>query len=138
MAPTLVYTAGYCRRDPETLHRGAIALGATVLDIRLYASSRRPEWTGEALRELLGGYYRPCPAWGNKNYKTEGAPIVIQDYDAGLAQFQALSGPVILLCYCPVYSQCHRAFIAKMLAYLDYEVEPFLWDAYEDAEPSLF
>jgi hypothetical protein len=100
MAPTVVYLAGYAGEKPETLWRGMIALGATVIDVRHVPRSSRPEWARARLEATLEGRYLWLPEWGNVNAGQPGAPISLSNIEAGMAKFEALEGPIILLCRC--------------------------------------
>jgi activating signal cointegrator 1 len=114
---TTIYTAGYAGWAPAQLKATVDELGATLLDIRYSPVSRRPEWTREALRTLLGARYAHVPALGNRNYRA-GGPIALAAPERALPTVaKALArGPVILLCACMHAEECHRTDAAAYLA----------------------
>lgn len=116
-----IFTAGYTGSTPEDLWSYAHALKALIVDVRLSARSRVPHWNGARLEARLGSTdYWHMPEFGNLHYKTPGAPIVLNDPDAGLAAMLPVLAvqPVILLCGCAYKARatCHRLVVADLLA----------------------
>jgi hypothetical protein len=139
MPPSAVYSAGFEGRTVATLYRGAIMMGGTVLDIRMLAELLSlGEWSGQEMQKLMGGYYRPLPAWGNTRHDGDARGVRINNFEAGRAQFEAMSGPIILLTSSGDDQTGHRAAIARMILPLGYTVEPFPWEDFEGEEPGLF
>lgn len=112
-----IYTAGYSGWTPEQLQVAVIERGATLLDIRYRALSRRPEWRREAITAWLGVLYVPMPALGNKNYKN-GGPIELAAPEQSLRLIGPLlnARPIVLLCACRDWRNCHRLVAAEYLA----------------------
>ncbi len=113
MSRTL-YTYGYGAAGSKQELEKLIAAGATILDVRLRASSRNPLWSKSNLQGRLGDLYVHEPALGNLNYRN-GGPIVIADLEKGLKTVESLfdRGPVVLLCACAEGKTCHRMAVAK-------------------------
>jgi uncharacterized protein (DUF488 family) len=108
---------GYAGWAPAGLRDEVLALGATVLDVRIAPTSKSPQWRKEALAELLGAHYRHLPALGNRNAFV-GGPVLLADPEQALAPVAALlaRGPVVLLCGCADPERCHRGYAARFLA----------------------
>lgn len=111
-----LYTIGYAKLSPDRLKAQAERLNAVLVDIRFSPASRRPEWSGKRLRELLGERYVHVKALGNINYK--GGPIRYVDLDGGTQAIAALleQRPVILMCVCADVETCHRKGAAEHIA----------------------
>ncbi|MEO7716286.1 MAG: hypothetical protein ABIY70_08780 [Capsulimonas sp.] len=117
---TQIYTMGYEGRKPAELLRVAEQLDATIVDIRLRATSAHPQWREGALRELLGDHYARCAQLGNTRYREPAGadgprPIEIADFDAGAAYVLENSCPVILMCSCRQLTTCHRLSVVQLL-----------------------
>lgn len=111
-----VYTFGYHGKRPGDLAAKALAMNAVVFDIRFSPRSQQPEWSGEALRDLLGRRnYRHLPTLGNRNFK--GGPIAIANLQRGIDVVLITTeySPAVLLCQCPDEATCHRHIVAEIL-----------------------
>lgn len=115
--PHLIYTIGYATWQPEQIKAEVERLGALLWDIRMSPRSRRPEWQGSALRALLGPRYVHMAALGNKNYQGDG-PIELSAPQAAVGPALSVLGrqPLVLLCGCRDYWNCHREAAADFLA----------------------
>jgi uncharacterized protein (DUF488 family) len=114
---TTVYTAGYTGKTPQELRALAVALDATVFDIRFSPRSRVPEWNKEPLQRALGDRYRHVPALGNRNYRGDlGEDVNLAKPEEGIRQVLAHPQPVLLLCVCSGFHHCHRRNVAALLA----------------------
>lgn len=132
-----IYTIGYAGWAPATLRDHVLALGATLVDVRIAPTSKSPQWRKEALAALMGAAYRHLPALGNRNAFT-GGPVALNDPERALqpgTEGTARSaiatllerGPVALLCGCADPQRCHRSVAAAFLAErLGAEVEHIL------------
>ena len=112
----VIYTAGYLAGwTPEALVAKAKKLEALVVDVRLVPMSRRPEWSEVCLKQALGAAYAWIGEWGNVNYRT-GGPVLLADFEGGLAKLGRPAENVILLCACRNVNVCHRKVVAEKLA----------------------
>lgn len=119
---TQVYTLGYSGRTPQELAEIVDRLDAILFDIRYTPQSRVPHWNRGALLRLFGSArYRHVQAFGNAAYKTGG--IEIANFRAGEALLRDAERPVILLCGCPLPTDCHRTIVGAQLRALGYAVE---------------
>lgn len=112
-----ILTAGYSGHTVAELHEAVLAMNAVVLDIRMSPRSRMPDWNMDNLFRVLGPHnYRHLPDWGNLNYGGRG-DIKLQNPPLGLVQVVrwVRQQPVILLCGCREYSECHRRVCAQLL-----------------------
>jgi uncharacterized protein (DUF488 family) len=121
----IVYTTGYTGKKTADLKSLVERLGARLIDIRYSANSRVPQWRWKALSELVGDAYYCLPNLGNVAYKEK--RIEIDNFDAGenwlFWHFQDNpTQPVILLCACEKYEECHRREVAERLRPRGYEV----------------
>lgn len=115
-----VYTVGYGghRQRPAHLLETVVAAGGVVVDVRLSARSRLPQWSGAQLRAVFGDRYEHVPELGNRNYKRPGCAVELVDAEAGIARVLSLLAdqPVVLLCGCADWRRCHRRVVAELLA----------------------
>lgn len=119
-----VYTIGYGGMEGAAeLAQVCRDTGAVLLDVRYSPYSRNEAFTGRTIR-LAVPRYEHVPQLGNRNYKEHDAPIDIADPRLGLAIAENYleRGPILLLCYCPHVSVCHRKTVADMLAERGYPV----------------
>jgi uncharacterized protein (DUF488 family) len=112
-----IYTIGYAGWAPAALRDHVLALGATLVDVRIAPTSKSPQWRKEALAALMGAAYRHLPALGNRNAFT-GGPVALNDPERALQPIAALleRGPVGLRCGCADPQRCHRSVAAEFLA----------------------
>ena len=123
-----IYTIGYAGWATAALRDHVLALGATLVDVRIAPTSKSPQWRKEALAALMGAAYRHLPALGNRNAFT-GGPVALNDPERALQPIAALleRGPVALLCGCADPQRCHHSVAAAFLAErLGAEVEHIL------------
>lgn len=97
-------------------------LNATLIDARLSANSRVPQWRKAALVNLLGSAYVHLPQFGNINYKN-GGPIQIYSFLEGMAELNKLQPPFVVMCACKEYGRCHRKELAERFALMGLEVK---------------
>src|SRR6266702_38632 len=93
-----LYTFGYLCTKSERILTELIALQVPIVDIRFSPTSRRYEWTQEALSKKLGSQYSWVQDLGNENYRaalsgkfTE-PHIKLHAPDVGLARLQTVLG----------------------------------------------
>lgn len=113
-----IYTFGYGGQQPATLRHHVERLGALLIDVRLHAWSRAPQWRAAALKALVGAAnYQHLPQLGNVNYKN-GRAIQLADPEAAVPIVADVLAqrPVILLCGCANLQTCHRREAAAFLA----------------------
>lgn len=112
-----IYTIGYAGWAPAALRDHVLALGATLVDVRIAPTSKSPQWRKEALAALMGAAYRHLPALGNRNAFT-GGPVALNDPERAIQPIATLleRGPVALLCGCADPQRCHRSVAAAFLA----------------------
>ena len=58
-----IYTIGYAGWAPAALRDHVLALGATLVDVRIAPTSKSPQWRKEALAALIGAAYPHLPAF---------------------------------------------------------------------------
>jgi uncharacterized protein (DUF488 family) len=109
----MLYTYGYLAGALADLERYA-AEGALILDIRINPTSRNPLYRQGHLKRVLGEAYHWCPELGNPNYKS-GGPPALADETAGMAALETLADrqPVVMLCACRDWRECHRRLAAE-------------------------
>jgi uncharacterized protein (DUF488 family) len=115
-----VYTFGYSGHTSAQLKQLAEELDAIVFDIRFSPRSRDPQWSGKRLRAALGHRYQHIRELGNENYKSGPIQLVdfvqLVDFEAGRTLIEDSNKPVILMCVCHNYHDCHRSVVASKLA----------------------
>jgi hypothetical protein len=114
-----IFTIGYLDHCTLPDLAGYCALfGALCVDIRFTAYSANPTWRQPHLVQVLGEDYYYCQALGNKNHRTAGAAIALFAPVRGLRELRPIlaTRPVILLCACREWEQCHRKLAAEVLA----------------------
>ena len=96
---------------------------ALLLDTRWSARSRRPGWSGAALRRRYGPRYLPLGhLLGNMAYREPGQIRIAalpQGVAALLEQLQQGHTPLLLLCGCAEYLRCHRRQICEAVQAAD-------------------
>ena len=113
----LVYTMGYSGHRATGVTESAVLLDATVFDIRWLARSGVLEFNKGNLVRYLGNRYYHCRNLGNENYRGDlGEGIVIHDLKAGLREILVHERPVILMCACREFEECHRSAVSRALA----------------------
>lgn len=112
-----IYTIGYAGAKPADILAHVERLNATLVDIRYSSYSRTPQWQGRAICELIEpGRYVHLQSLGNINYKN-GGPIRLLNPSENILQIRQLleRGPIILLCVCKDWQNCHRLTAATYL-----------------------
>ena len=116
---SVIYTVGYMRVPLEGIRDLAESKDAVVIDVRLVAQSRKPQFNRGRLLAYFGeGRYKWVRDFGNVNYKN-GGDIMLQDFEAGLETVRPIfdaDQPVILLCACANLAVCHRKIVAERLS----------------------
>ncbi|MBX6360928.1 MAG: DUF488 family protein [Acidobacterium ailaaui] len=100
---------------------------ATLVEARWSARSRRPGWSAAALRNHYGERYIELGyLLGNTAYREPGV-IQIAQLEQGVARLLELlergKSPLILLCACRDYAQCHRRVICEAVQQVDQRVK---------------
>jgi uncharacterized protein (DUF488 family) len=99
----VIYTIGYQRLTPERLEEIVRGLDATLLDCRFVPMSRKPGFSGKALRARLGERYVAAGEdLGGRGHTT----------DEGIRMLREGSRDrnVMLLCMEEAPGECHRHF----------------------------
>lgn len=117
-AGEVLYTYGYLNGSLSDIEAHVESLDAIVVDVRLKAWSRKPDWRKATLVKLLGSRYVQVSDLGNLNYKSQYGPILLKNEVAGMAMLRKMmnAAPVILLCACRDTATCHRTTVA-LIAY---------------------
>lgn len=123
-----IFTAGYSGHSPTELLRAVETQRATVLDVRFKPQSRVPGWSEGELSHLLGSRYYHVQELGNPG-AFDGGGMRLQNERAGI---QILAGfvkqsPVILLCGCSQFENCHRALISRKLTQYNITTQELAW-----------
>lgn len=123
--PRVLLPVGY----GSQLHRSLIDQAlvwptALLVDVRWSPRSRLPGWGGAALRLRYGKRYLPLGhVLGNMAYRSrQSGQIQIADLGAGIQQLLGLldeQSPLLLLCGCATYEQCHRRIICEAIQAAD-------------------
>jgi len=133
---TNFYTTGYTGKRVEQLPAMLAFYDATLADIRFAPHSRHLQWTKNYLALMLKDRYRHVPALGNRNYKTSGGAIRIQNLELGVRLLESWETNVVLLCACAELENCHRRLVKTELERRGHEVEEIIdWDT---SQPTLF
>lgn len=96
-------------------------MDAVLVDVRFRSGYPRSTWSAARFTAMLGQQYRWIPALGNRNYRSDTAPIELANAPKGIVQVRALmqESSVVLMCACAQYDICHRrVVIEKMRAQL--------------------
>ncbi len=98
-----------------------------LVDIRIYPTSRWPQFKQEALRASLAGAgieYVHIPELGG--YRKGGYPEYAKtpEFDQGLRTLVALAGekPTAIMCAEAVFFRCHRRYVADALVRTGHQV----------------
>jgi uncharacterized protein (DUF488 family) len=108
-----VYTVGYGNIKLPALQAFLEEHNATLFDIRYSPRSRNPIWNKGNLEATLGDHYQHCRNLGNANY--QGGPTELVNPDAGIDAILRSTKPVVLMCVCPSFHDCHRSEVAELL-----------------------
>lgn len=126
-----MYTVGYRQRGitVDTLCNW-VADGAVIADIRWMAHTRfgmrrnkegtlLSPWSKGRLTEALGRNYIRIRELGNVHFNALHLGIKIHDKAAGLSRLEGLmkETPVVLLCCCSNFRNCHRTVVAEEAKY---------------------
>lgn len=111
-----LYTMGYLHSSSKRTLAELIALRTPVVDIRKIPTSKRYEWTQEALKAQSELLYYWIEDLGNNNHALRGmAPIEIANMDRGMVELGRIlneHGRVCLMCACASPDACHRLTVA--------------------------
>jgi uncharacterized protein (DUF488 family) len=125
-----LYTLGYQGWKPHAITETILELDATLLDIRMVATSPHPQWRRGAFEERfrsagVESQYRTAQGFGNVNFRNHEAPIQLKDPEAHMDMVrQLLTGaPLVLMCGCRDHTQCHRNVAAHYISDALGEVE---------------
>lgn len=123
-----VQTIGYTEPGAEERIEAFLSQEeAALIDIRLQPRSRwQPAFNRSALEKRYPAQYIHVQALGNVNYKDRGRGIDLLDAKSGLQQLLYLlryGHPIMLLCACKNYEQCHRKVVYEMIAQALWERE---------------
>jgi len=117
---SIIYTFGYAGQSVDKLFRWVQENDALLFDIRFSPYSRDPTWNTNNLARRFSNRYRHMASLGNRNYK--GGPTDIVNLDAGVSAIARCSAhPIVLMCVCKNFHECHRSEIASHLHSLGYE-----------------
>lgn len=111
----IIYTAGYAKADFGAFAARIDDMRAGVIDIRLKPWSSMVEWQGDEMRRTLGRSYRHIAELGNRNYDDRNKGIEIVSLNSGIDQVLMLDQPVVLLCGCLRFRDCHRRVISDAI-----------------------
>ncbi|GHO94823.1 hypothetical protein KSF_048710 [Reticulibacter mediterranei] len=113
-----VYPCGYSRDAALIRHLMQTDPWMLLIDTRYTPRSQMPAWNEAALRATYGARYRWAGKYlGNQNH-ARGGPISLRDAETGiggLIRYLREGYPLILLCGCREYSQCHVSMIVSLL-----------------------
>lgn len=99
----MIYTIGYQRLAPQRLQEIVTGLDATLMDCRHVPTSRKPGFSGKALRELLGPrYVQAGDNLGGRGFTTDVGIKALREASRGRN--------VVLLCMEEAPGDCHRHF----------------------------
>ena len=112
-----IYTIGYSRLNFDKLIRAVEADDLLLIDTRMSARSRVPQWNKGRLEKALGERYVHIRELGNLNYKNSEAGMVLFDPESGIQQAAELleKQSVVLMCGCFDVEHCHRRLVAELL-----------------------
>jgi uncharacterized protein (DUF488 family) len=113
-----IYTIGYSRLNFDNLIRTVEVEDLLLIDTRMSARSRVPQWNKGRLEKALGARYVHIRELGNVNFKNPEAGMVLFDPETGIQQAVQLleKQSVLLLCGCFDVEHCHRKLVAELLA----------------------
>ncbi|HZU03989.1 MAG TPA: hypothetical protein VFA10_30280 [Ktedonobacteraceae bacterium] len=113
-----VYPCGYSRDAALITHLMQSDPKMLLIDTRYTPYSRIAIWNERSLRATYGPRYRWAGrSLGNQNHAT-GGPISLVDAAtgiAGLVHYLQEGSPLVLLCGCRDYNQCHLSVIVPLL-----------------------
>lgn len=128
MEGKLVYTTGYHGKSPEQLFAVVKRLGGMVIDIREAAYSKQPSWGHTDLVRRFQLRYSHVWELGNKNHRIPHAPVEIINPAKGMQRLLSCPySPLVLLCQCPDFDQCHRSTVAQFLEARGYVTWELSW-----------
>lgn len=111
------YTLGYRMQHPEDIFAAVDSRGAVLADIRWEANYGDSRWHESKLRAMFGTQYLRLPILGNVNFNKPGESIRIKNLKMGLEALRVCLEyePVVIMCACPVFEECHRAVVSSGL-----------------------
>lgn len=113
-----IFTLGYQSSSPQDVTRYMRALGSMLVDIRYAPYSKDLRWRQPTLRALVGPErYLWLQTLGNVNYKNGGEIKLFNAHEGARRLRPVLERmPIVLLCVCWSYENCHRKVAAEFLA----------------------
>lgn len=123
-----IITVGYTGGNVDLLVEKVREVNGLLVDVRFSAKSRAAMWSKAGLyaafRQATEGGVVPyvhLRAWGNENYQTPGAPVVLVGFSLGLQILEAelatrVEAVPVLMCACAEVERCHRKVVAERLA----------------------
>ena len=117
------YTLGYTGYTVAQIKKLAEELDAVVFDIRFRPHGRNAAFNKSRFIAALEERYEYIGELGNINYKLEMKDTRFVDFEAGISRIVASEKPVIIMCTCKDYFNCHRSIVARRLKELGHEVE---------------
>ena len=117
------YTMGYTGYSVAQIKKLAEELDAVVFDIRFRPYGRNFAFNKSRFIESLQERYEYIGELGNINYKLEMKDTRFVDLEAGIAKIVASEKPVIIMCTCKDYYNCHRSLVARRLREMGHEVQ---------------
>jgi len=117
------YTLGYTGYTVAQISALAKERDAVVFDIRFRPYGRNVAFNKSRFESALQERYQYIGELGNVNYKLEMKDTRFVDFETGIARIVASDKPVIIMCACKDYFNCHRSIVAAHLRTLGFEVE---------------
>ena len=107
---TTLYTLGYTGLTPDQILEFVKSLGdgAKIADIRDSPWSKHERWDFTTLTTHWGDRYVHVPSLGNVARRDGG--ISLRNREEGVIEIEELllRGPVVLMCACEDFRECHR------------------------------
>jgi uncharacterized protein (DUF488 family) len=119
-----LYTMGYLGRTTAALASVLDTMpGALLVDVRLVPFARDQQWPRTALARQFAGRYVHLREFGNRAYKRDNAPVLLDDSLGGVWKLLAATKPllegdeqtIVLLCAFRHRQGCHRDEVAAVL-----------------------
>lgn len=123
MKQQTLYTFGYLSSRSSRILAELVAVKTPIVDVRYSPTSKRWEWTQEALSERLSWQYVWIQSLGNELYKEALSGKFTEPYiklhapDSGLARLKEVldeHGRAAIFCACSNKAACHRMMVAEL------------------------
>jgi nicotinamidase-related amidase len=118
-----LYTFGYLSPKAERILSELIAMKTPVVDVRYKPTSKRWQWTQEALQTRLCAQYTWIQELGNEMYlealngKFKEPHIKLHAPEIGLTKLKTIldeHGRAAIFCACASKKTCHRIAVAEL------------------------